>query len=64
MSGYKTCVYANMTKFGLICDYSTGILGQNDKYPCPEDSGTNGKRNGICYSYCAFDKDDETDKHI
>ena len=64
MSGYKTCVYANMTEFGLVCDYSISILGKNEKYPCPKDSGTDGKRNGICYSYCAFDKDDKSDKHI
>lgn len=56
MSFYEECKYADRTKFGLICDYSTGHILKNEEYSCPKDSGTDRKRNGICYSFCMFDK--------
>lgn len=56
--GYVKCKYANLTQFGLVCDYSCTMrpLDKNFKFPCPYDSGTDGKRNGVCYLYKAFEK--------
>lgn len=58
LSGYIECKYAERTKFGLFCEHSRSII-PNDKdyrFPCPDDSGTDGKRNGICYGFAAFKK--------
>ena len=46
---YIKCKYAEITEFGLVCKYSKGIVLNNKEYPCPQDSGTDKKRNGICY---------------
>lgn len=54
--GYVKCKYVNKTEFGLCCDYSICFI-PNDKdykFPCPNDSGTDGKRNGICYGFSGF----------
>lgn len=55
---YIKCKYANLTEFGLTCKYSVGPMSKDSEYPCPKDSGTDRNRNGICYSYCKFEKDD------
>lgn len=57
--GYNKCKYADITDFGLVCPYAVSIIpcDTNYKFPCPDDSGTDGKRNGICYGYSAFRKE-------
>ena len=56
---YKKCKYANLTDFGYVCEHSTGLVLKNEEYSCPKDSGTDRNRNGICYLFCMFDKDDK-----
>lgn len=49
LGGYRKCKYGDCTEFGLSCKYSRAMqYGDDYKFPCPEDSGTNGKRNGVC----------------
>ena len=58
LGGYRKCKYGDCTKFGLRCEYSQCMTYDDDyKFPCPPDSGTDGKRNGICYEYANFRKE-------
>lgn len=58
LGGYRKCKYGDRTKFGLTCKYLRSMTyGDKDyKFPCPADSGTDGKRNGVCYEYTNFTK--------
>lgn len=58
LGGYRKCKYGDHTKFGLTCEYLRSMIhGDKDyKFPCPADSGTDGKRNGVCYEYTNFTK--------
>lgn len=59
-SYYEFCKYAKFINGNntLTCDYQNienPIVRQN--FPCPKDSGTNHKCNGVCYSYRMFGKE-------
>lgn len=59
LAGYVYCKYAEMTKFGLFCPHSGRIQAIKGKFPCPDDSGTDGKRNGVCYGFAKFIKKED-----
>lgn len=62
LGGYRKCKYGDRTKFGLQCEYLRCMTDDdNYKFPCPADSGTDGKRNGVCYEYANFTKEEQND---
>lgn len=62
LGGYNRCKYGNLSEFGIQCKYlrckylRSKIDEDNYKFPCPNDSGTDGMRNGVCYEYANFTK--------